>query len=71
MKRLAGVQSSPGNVISQIQVEGVENISEKEIADPINWAFLELLEEYRLHLPLSKLPVEEDSLFLEVSEARM
>ncbi|XP_022803444.1 angiopoietin-2-like [Stylophora pistillata] len=71
VKRLAGVQSSPGNVISQIQVEGVENISEKEFADLINWAFLEPLEEYRLHLPLSKLPVEEDSLFLEVSEARM
>ena len=71
VKRLAGVQSSPGNVISQIQVEGVENISEKELADLINWAFLEPLEEYRLDLPLSKLPVEEDSLFLEVSEARM
>ena len=46
MKHLAGVQSSPGNVISQIQVEGVENISEKELADLINWAFLEPLEEY-------------------------
>ena len=71
VKRLAGFQSSPGNIISQIQVEGVEDISEKELADLINWAFLEPLEEYRLDLPLSKLPVEEDSLFLEVSEARM
>ena len=72
VKRLAGGQSSPGNVINQMQVEGVKNISEKELADLINWAFLEPLEEYRLDLPLSKLPVEEeDSLFLEVSEASM
>ena len=70
-RSLAGIQSSSGNVISQIQVEGVENISEKELADLINWAFLEPQEEYRLDLPLSKHPVEEDSLFLEVSEARM
>ena len=52
-------------------VEGVEDISEKELADLINRSFLEPIEEYRLDLPLSKLPVEEYSLFLEVSEARM
>ena len=60
-KRLSGAQSSSGNLINQIQADGVENLSAKELADVINKAFLEPQEEYRLAQPLTKLSVDEDS----------
>ena len=43
VKRLCGAQSFSGNVTSQIQLEGVENIKAKELANLINKAFLEPL----------------------------
>ena len=45
VKRLCGAQCFPGNVASQIQADGVENHSAKELADVINEAFLEPLDE--------------------------
>lgn len=57
---------------SQIQVEGVENLSANKLVNVINEAFkfLEPLEEYRL--PLAQLPLDEDSMELTVvSELRI
>lgn len=57
---------------SQIQVEGVENLSANKLVNVINEAFkfLEPLEEYRL--PLVQLPLDEDSMELTVvSELRI
>ena len=57
---------------SQIQVEGVENLSANKLANVINEAFkfLEPLGEYRL--PLAQLPLDEDSMELTVvSELRI
>ena len=72
MKRLSGrTQYSSGNVINLIQTDGVEDLSAKELANVINNAFLEPLEEYRLAQPLTKLPVDEDSRLYKVSEVRM
>ena len=72
VKRLSGrTQYSSGIVINLIQTDGVENLSAKDLANVINKAFLEPLEEYRLAQPLTKLPVDEDSRLHEVSEVRM
>ena len=71
VKRLSAGHSSSGNVINQIQTDGVKNLSAKELADVINKAFLDRLEEYRLYQPLTKLPLGENSCSPEVSEARM
>ena len=38
--RLCGAQCSSGNLTSQLQIEGVENLSRKELANAINEAFL-------------------------------
>ena len=72
MKQLCGAQCFSGYVTSQIQADGVENLSAKELADVISEAFLEPLEEYRLPQPLAQLPVDEDSPdLIEVSEMRI
>ena len=55
-----------------IQDEVVKDLSEKEIADAINKAFLEPLEEYRLPETLDKMPLENENVeFPEVSEWRV
>jgi len=72
MRRLCGAQCFSGYVTSQMQADGVENLSAKELADVISEAFLEPLEEYRLPQPLAQLPVDEDSPeLIEVSEMRI
>ena len=47
-----------------MQVEGVENLSAKELANAINEAFLQRLKEYHLPQQLAQLPVDEDSMEL-------
>ena len=71
-KRLCGAKPSADNVTSHIHIERIEDMSYEELANVINQAFLEPLEEYRLTQPLTKLPVDEDSPeLLEVSELRV
>ena len=72
VKRLCGAKPSADNVTSHIHIEGIEDMSYEELANVINQAFLEPLEEYRVTQPLTKLPVDEDSPeLLEVSELRV
>ena len=61
VKRLCGAKPSADNVTSHIHIEGIKDMSYEELANVINQAFLEPLEEYRLTQPLTKLPVDEDS----------
>ena len=44
VKRLGGASSRTGNVISQIQAEGIEDLNQIELANVINQAFLEPME---------------------------
>ena len=46
VKRLCGGQCNPATLTNHIQAEGVEDLSMKELADAINVAFLDPLEEY-------------------------
>ena len=46
VKRLGGASSRTGNMISQIQAEGIEDLNQIELANVINQAFLEPMEEY-------------------------
>ena len=72
VKRLSGSQSNSGNVINHIHIEELEDCNNQELANIINQAFLEPLEEYRLEQPLTKFPVPTDSSKLrEVSELRI
>ena len=65
-------QSNSGNVINHIHIEELEDCNNQELANIINQAFLEPLEEYRLEQPLTKFPVPTDSPKLhEVSELRI
>ena len=61
VKRLCGAKPSADNVISHIHIEGIEGMSYGELANVINQAFLEPLEECRPTQPLTKFPVDEDS----------
>ncbi len=60
VKRLCGSKSFTDDLINQIQVESMENLSKVELVDAINKAFLDPLEEYRLPQALNRLPVEEE-----------
>ena len=72
VKRLCGAKPSADNVTSHIHIEGIEDMSHGELANVINQASLEPLEEYRPTQPLTKFPVDEDSPeLLEVSELRV
>ena len=72
VERLSGMQSRAGDLLSQMNVEGIEDLSMLELANAINTAFLEPLEEYRLPCPPPRLPLEEDSPeFLAVPEERV
>ena len=69
LKRLSEFHSSPGNVTSHIHVKGIKDLSYQELANAINEAFLEPLEEYCLPQLLTKFPIIEDlPEFPEVSE---
>ena len=61
VKRLSGSQSNSGNVINHIYIEELEDCNNQELANIINQAFLEPLEEYCLEQPLTKFPVPADS----------
>ena len=55
-----------------MNVKEVENLSTHELANSINKAFLEPLEQYRLSCPITRLALEKSSPeFLEVSEERV
>ncbi|XP_068752751.1 uncharacterized protein [Montipora capricornis] len=70
--KCGGAKPSADNVTSHIHIEGIEDMSYEELANVINQAFLEPLEEYRLTQWLTKHPVDEDSPeLLEVSELRV
>ena len=69
IKRLCGAKRNSVTLTDHIQDDVVNDLSEKEIADSINKALLEPLEEYRLSETLDKMPSEsEDVEFPEVSE---
>ena len=71
IKRLGGMKSANRSIIHQINVDGLEDISEQELANRINTAFLEPLAEYQLPLPLGRISLEDNPEFLEVSEERV
>ena len=70
MKRISGMSCQTGNLLSKIKADEVEGLSTLELANAINKAFVEPLEEYRLPIPLSPLPLGDDPEFLEISEER-
>ena len=70
VKRISGMSSPSGDLLSDIKADEVDGLSTQEIANVINKAFLEPLEEYRLHTPLCPLPLEDNPEFLEISEER-
>ena len=62
VKRLSGArQSSSSNLISLLDIDELEGSSTREIANSINHALLEPLEEYRPSNEISKLPLEDQS----------
>ena len=71
VKRISGMSSRSGDLLSKIKADEVDGLSAQEIANVINKAFLEPLEEYRLHTPLCPLPLEDNPEFLEISEERI
>ena len=48
IKRLGGMKSTNSSIIHQINIDGLEDISEHELANRINTTFLEPLAEYQL-----------------------
>ena len=71
-ERLSGGKVCSGDLLNNINVKEVENLSTHELANSINKAFLEPLEEYRLSCPITRLALEKNSPeFLEVSEERV
>ena len=62
VKRLSGAQqSSSSNLISLLDIGELEGLSKREVADHINCALLEPLEEYRLTEKIPRLPLEDQS----------
>ena len=59
------------SIIQQINVDGLEDLSEQELANRINTAFLEPLAEYQLSLPLDRVSLEDNPECLVVSEERV
>ncbi len=55
IKRLGGMKSMNSSLINLINIAGLEDISEHELANRINTAFLEPLSEYQLSSPLGRL----------------
>ena len=54
IKRLGGMKSMNSSLINLINIAGLEDISEHELANRINTAFLEPLSEYQLSSPLDR-----------------
>ena len=60
VKRLSGAQqSSSSNLISLLNIGELEGLSKHEVANHINCALLEPLEEYRLTEKIPRLPLED------------
>ena len=53
MKRISGMSSQTGDLLSKIKADEVEGLSTLELANAINKAFVEPLEENRLPIPLN------------------
>ena len=71
VKRLNGARNSSScNLLSHLDVDELESLPLSEVADYINHALLEPLEEYRPTQDIPKLPLEKDQLpeFLVVTE---
>ena len=66
VKRLSGAPGHSGALCNHIHAEGAEELSPQELANAINDAFLEPMEEYSLPRPLAQIPLEEDSAHLPV-----
>jgi len=58
MKRLSGGKVFSGDLINHINVKEVENSSTHDLANSINKAFLEPLEELHLFCPITRLALE-------------
>ena len=72
VKRLSCARAHSGALCNHIHAVGAEELSPQELANAINEAFLEPMEEYRLPRPLAQLPLEEDSAHYKgVSELRI
>lgn len=71
IKRISGMHLHASDLRNHLNVSDVEDLSAKDLANAINKAFLEPLEEYRLPEPLSQLPLEDSPSFLEVSEEKV
>ena len=72
VKRLCGFNSNSGNASSDIHIEAIENLTDQQLANAINEAFREPLEEYRPPQPLTKARIDEDTPELpEVSDMRI
>ena len=70
MKRISGMSSQTGDLLCKIKADEVEGLSTLELANAINKAFVEPLEENRLPIPLNPLPLGDDHDFLEISKER-
>ena len=71
IKRLGGMKPTNRSIIHQINIDGLEDILEQELANRINTAFLGPLAEYQLSLPLDRVSLEDNPEFLKVSEERV
>ena len=72
VKRLCGAQQHSSDLISQIHAHDVQELSPNDLTNAINDAFLEPLQEYRLHQPLTRLPTDEiSSKFHDTSDLRI
>ena len=71
VKRLCGSHPNMGYVTNHIHIEELDDCDNQELANTINQAFLEPLEEYRLERPLTKFPTAMASRLREVSELRV
>ena len=64
VKRLSGAKSRNGDLDNLISVEQFSSLFGPDQANAINSAFLEPLEVYKLHEPLTRIPLEETPKFL-------
>ena len=71
VKRLSGSSAPSGDLRNHLNVEELNDFPPKDVANAINSALLEPLEEYRLASALFPLSLEESPEFLEVSEDRV
>ena len=71
VKQLSGSSAHSGDLRNHLNIEELNDLPPKDVANAINSALLEPLEEYCLASALFPLPLEESPEFLEVSEDRV